>query len=115
MTTRVFDSSSSNLPFNLIVLFRQKCPLVSVIVAVGLANLSCSCDHCENIENKPDKGLLPQNQFCSGTTWPSSSNQGLSRSLPLDPKGRIGENPGNEVDVYVVSLSLFSLAITRQF
>ena len=62
---RVFDSSSSNLLFNvLIVLFRQKCPLVSVIVVAGLANLSCSCDHCVNIENKPDKGLLPQNQFC---------------------------------------------------
>ena len=86
--------------------------LSSVIVVVGLANLSCSCDHCVNIENKPDKGLLPQNQFCF---WHHVTIELQPGSLPLDPNGRIGENPGNEVDVYVVSLSLFSLAITRQF
>ena len=35
------------------VLFRQKYSMVSVTV-VGLANLSCSCDHCMNGENEPD-------------------------------------------------------------
>ena len=90
--------------------------LSSVIVVVGLANLSCSCDHCVNIENKPDKGLLPQNHFFSWHHVTIELQPGSLRvSLSLDPKGRIGENPGNEVDVYVVSLSLFSLAITRQF
>ena len=32
----------------------QKFPLVSVIVVVGLANLSCCYDHCVNVANKPD-------------------------------------------------------------
>ena len=39
-------SFSGNSLVYLIVLFRQKFPLVSVIVVVGLANLSCCCDHC---------------------------------------------------------------------
>ena len=51
-TTVVFDSFSGNSPVYLIALFRQKFPLVSVIVVVGLENLSCCCDHCVN---KPDK------------------------------------------------------------
>ena len=54
-TTLVFDSFSGNSLVYLIVLFRQKFPLVSVIVVVGLANLSCCCDHCVNVANKPDK------------------------------------------------------------
>ena len=39
-TTLVFDSCSGNSPVYQIVLFRQKFPLVSVIVVVGLANLA---------------------------------------------------------------------------
>ena len=39
-TTLVFDSFAANSLVYLIVLFRQKFPLVSVIVVVGLANLS---------------------------------------------------------------------------
>ena len=31
--------------------------LVSVIVVVGLANLSCRCDHCVNVANKADKKM----------------------------------------------------------
>ena len=54
-TTLVFDSFPGNSPVDLIDLFRQKFPLVSVIVVVGLANLSCCCDHCVNVANKPDK------------------------------------------------------------
>ena len=50
-----FDSFSGNSLVYLIVLFRQKFPLVSVIVVVGLANLSCFCDHY--VANKPDKKM----------------------------------------------------------
>ena len=53
-TMLVFDSSGNSLVY-LIVLFRQKFLLVSVIVVVGLANLSFCCDHCVNVANKPDK------------------------------------------------------------
>ena len=52
-TTLVFDAFSGNSLVYLIVLFRQKFPLVSVIVVVGLANLSCCCDHY--VANKRDK------------------------------------------------------------
>ena len=55
LTTLVFDSFSGNSLVYLIVLFRQKFPLISVIVVVWLANLSCCCDHCVNVANKPDK------------------------------------------------------------
>ena len=78
---------------------------VSVIVVVGLENLSCCCDHCVkvvNVANKPDKnnvrqGLLPQNLilFRSHVT---SVFQGLSLSLAR-AVGRVGENPGNEVGI----------------
>ena len=54
-TTLVVDSFSGNSLVYLKVLFRQKFPLVSVIVVVGLANLSFCCDHCVNVANKPDK------------------------------------------------------------
>ena len=53
----MFDSFSGNSLAYLIVLFRQKFPLVSVIVVVGLANLFCCCDHCVNVANKPDKQM----------------------------------------------------------
>ena len=68
---------------------------VSVIVVVGLENLSCCCDHCVkvvNVANKPDKnnvrqGLLPQNLilFRSHVT---SVFQGLSLSLSRRRAGR---------------------------
>ena len=54
-TTLVFDSFSGNSLVALLVLFRQKFPSVSVIVVVGLANVSCSCNHCVNVANKPGK------------------------------------------------------------
>ena len=59
-TTLVFNSFSCNSLVYLIVLFRQKFSLVSVIVVVGLANLSCCCDHCVNVANKPDKKNVRQ-------------------------------------------------------
>ena len=42
--------------------FRQKFPTVSVIV-VGLANLSCSCDHYMNGENKPGTNWETKDSF----------------------------------------------------
>jgi len=54
-TTLVFDSFSGNSLVYLIVSIRQKFPLVSVIAVVGLANVSCCCDHFVNVSNKPDK------------------------------------------------------------
>ena len=78
-TTLVFDSFSGNSLVYLIVLFRQKFPLVSVIVVVGLANLSCCCDHCMNVANKPDKKMWKEIiLFWSHVT---SVFQGLSLSL----------------------------------
>ena len=56
-TTLVFDSFSGNSLVYLIVLFKQKFLLVSVIVVVGSANLSCRCDHCVNVANKPDNKI----------------------------------------------------------
>ena len=98
-TTLVFDSFSGNSLVYLIVLFRQKFPLVSVIVVVGLANLSCCCDHCVNVANTQDKKYVRQRTppselilFCSHVT---SVYQGLSLSRSV---GRVGENPGNEVE-----------------
>ena len=45
----VSDSFSGNSLVYLIVLFRQTFPLVSVIGVVGLANLSCCCDHVVHV------------------------------------------------------------------
>ena len=87
-TTLVFDSFSGNSLVYLIVLFRQKFPLVSVIVVVGLANLSCCCDHCVSVANKPDKNNVRQRSHVT------SVFQRLSLSRYV---GRVGEDPGNEV------------------
>ena len=62
-TTLVVDSFSGNSLVYLIVLFRQKFPLVSVIVVVGLAHLSCCCDHCVTVANKPDQKNVRQRTF----------------------------------------------------
>ena len=97
-TTLVFDSFSGNSLVYLIVLFRQKFPLVSVIVVVGLANLSCCCDHCVNVANKPDKKNVrqrtPPSEIILFWSHVTSVFQGLSLSRSV---GRVGENPGNEV------------------
>ena len=97
-TTLVFDSFSGNSLVYLIVLFRQKFPLVSVIVEVGLANLSCCCDNCVNVANKPDKNNVRQRTPPSKLIlfWSHVTNvfQGLSLSHSV---GWVGENPGNEV------------------
>ena len=47
-TMLVFDSFSGNSLIYLIVLFKQKFPLVSVTVVVGLTT---------NVANKPDKKM----------------------------------------------------------
>ena len=96
-TTLVFDSFSGNSLVYLIVLFRQKFPLVSVIVVVGLANLSCCCDHCVNVANKPDKKNVrqrtPPSEIILFWSHVTSVFQGLSLSRSVE---RVGENPGNE-------------------
>ena len=97
--TLVFDSFSSNSLVYLIVLFRQKFPLVLVIVVVGLANLSCCCDHCVNVANKPDKKNVrqrtPPSELILFWRHVTRGNQGVSFSLASP--GRVGENPGNKV------------------
>ena len=99
-TTLVFYSFSGNSLVYLIVLFTQKFPLVSVIVVVGLANLSCCCDHCVNVANKPDKNnarqRTPPPDLILLRSHVTSVFQGLSLSLSRSV-GRVGENPGNEV------------------
>ena len=96
-TTLVFDSFSGNSLVYLIVLFRQKFPLVSVIVVVGLANLSCCCDHY--VANKRDKKNVrqrtPPSEIILFWSHVTSVFQGLSLSRSV---GRVGENPGNEVE-----------------
>ena len=77
-------------------------PLVSVIVVVGLANLSCCCDHCVNVANKPDKKDVrqrtPPSELILFWSHVTSVFQGLFLSRSV---GRVGENPGNEVgDLY---------------
>ena len=88
----VFDSLSGNSLAYLIVLFRQKFPLLSVIVVVRLANLSCCCDHCMNVANKPDKKNVRQRTPLSELIllWShvTSVFQGLSLSLSLCGAGR---------------------------
>ena len=78
-------SFSGNSLVYLIVLFRQKFPLVSVIVVVGLANLSCCCDHCVNVANKPDKKNVrqrtPPSELILFWSHVTSVFQGLSLSL----------------------------------
>ena len=94
-TTLVFDSFSGNSLVYLIVLFRQKFPLVSVIVVVGLANLSCCCDHY--VANKRDKKNVrqrtPPSEIILFWSHVTSVFQGLSLSRSVE---RVGENPGNE-------------------
>ena len=101
-TTLVFDSFSGNSLVYLIVLFRQKFPLVSVIVIEGLANLFCCCDYCVNIANKPDKKNVrpktPPSELILFWRHVTSVFQGLSLSRSI---GRVGENPGNEVELHV--------------
>ena len=91
-TTLVFDSFSGNSLVYLIVLFRQKFPLVSVIVVVGLANLSCCCDHCVNVANKPDKNNVrqrtPPPELILFRSHVTSVFQVLSLSLLLRRAGR---------------------------
>ena len=93
----VFNSFSCNSLVYLIVLFRQKFPLVSVIVVVGLANLSCCCDHY--VANKRDKKNVrqrtPPSEIILFWSHVTSVFQGLSLSRSI---GRVGENPGNEVE-----------------
>ena len=94
-TTVVFDSFSGNSLVDLIVLFRQKFPLVSVIVVVGLANLSCCCDHCVNVANKKCEtkdSSLRINFFLEprDQRFPGSLSLSLRRA-------QVGESPGNEV------------------
>ena len=104
-TTLVFDSFSGNSLIYLIVLFRQKFPLVSVIVVVGLANLSCCCDHCVNVANKPDKKNVrqrtPPSEIILFWSHVTSVFQGLSLFRSV---GRVGETPGNEVDHLPVTI-----------
>ena len=84
-TTLVFDSFPGNSLVYLIVLFRQKFPLISVIVVVGLASLSCCCDHCVNAGNKPDKNNVkqrtPPSELMLFRSHVTSVFQGLSLSL----------------------------------
>ena len=116
-TTLVFDSFSGNSLVYLIVLFRQKFPLVSVIVVVGLANLSCCCDHY--VANKRDKKNVrqrtPPSEIILFWSHVTSVFQGLSLARSVE---RVGENPGNEdgsfaarwVDrLSVVTVALFVL------
>ena len=93
-----FDSFSGYSLVYPIVLFRQKFPLVSVIVVVRLANLSCCCDHRVNVANNPDKKNVrqrtPPSELILFWSHVTSVFQGLSLSRSV---GRVGENPGNEV------------------
>ena len=97
-TMLVFYSFSGNSLVYLIVWFKQKFLLVSGIVVVGLANLSCCCDHCVNVANKPDTKNVRQRTPSSELTlfWSDVTSvfQGLSLSRSV---GRVGENPGNKV------------------
>ena len=115
-TTRVFDSFSSNSLVYLIVLFRQKFPLVSVIVVVGIANLSCCCDHCMNVANKPDKNNVrqgtPPSELILFRSHVTSVFQGLSLSRSV---GRVGENPGNEVAEKSASVRNCKLRLSFNF
>ena len=113
----VFFSFSGNSLVYLIVWFRQKLPLVSVIVVVGLANLSCCCDHCVNVANKPEtknvRQRTPPPELILFWSHVTSVFQGLSLSRS------VGENPGNEVDAFLVAdlkiicISTGSLRIKR--
>ena len=115
-TTPVFDSFSGNSLVYLIVLFRQKFPLVSVIVVVGIANLSCCCDHCMNVANKPDKNNVrqgtPPSQLILFRSHVTSVFQGLSLSRSV---GRVGENPGNEVAEKSASVRNCKLRLSFNF
>ena len=83
--TLVFDSFSGNSLVYQIVLFRQKFPLASVIVVVGLANLSCCYDQCVNVANKPEKKNVrqrtPPSELILFWSHVTSVFQGLSLSL----------------------------------
>ena len=99
-TTLVFDSFSGNSLVYLRVLFGQKFRLVSVIFVVGLANLSCCCDHY--VANKRDKKNVrqrtPPSEIILFWSHVTSVFQGLSVGLSLVRLvGWVGENPGNEV------------------
>ena len=98
-TTLVFDSFSGNSLVYLIVLFRQKFPLVSVIVVVGLANLSCCCDHCVNVANKPDKKNVRQRTPPSELIFVlEPRDQRFRGSLSLSLRKAVGGNLGKEVE-----------------
>ena len=112
-TTLVFDSFSGNSLVYLIVLFRQKFPLVSVIVVVGLANLSCCCDHYVNIANKPDKKNVrqrtPPSEIILFWSHVTSVFQGLSLSRSVE---RVGENEdGSFAARWVDRLSVVTVAL----
>ena len=103
--TLVFDSFSGNSLVYLIVLFRQKLPLASVIVVVGLANLSCCYDHCVNVANKPEKKNVRQRTPPSELIlfWSHVTSVFQGSLLPaLRTVGRVGENPGNEVVSHLI-------------
>ena len=106
VTTLVFYSFSGNSLVYLIVLFRQKFPLVSVIVVVGLANLSCCCDHCGTLRINQTKkcetkdSSLRINFVLEPRDWrfPGSLSLSLRRARSREPweRGccwtRAGEN-----------------------
>ena len=93
------DSFSGNSLVYLKVLFRQKFPLVSVIVVVGLANLSFCCDHCVNKKNVRQR--TPPSELILFWSNVTRVFQGLSLSRFVR---RVGENPGNEVVGYTYRL-----------
>ena len=103
----VFYSFSGNSLVYLIVWLRQKFPLVSVIIVVGLANLSCCCDHCVNVANQPDtknvRQRTPPSELILFWSHVTSVFQGLSLSRSV---GWVGENPGNEVVTIPHSMNL---------
>ena len=100
-TTLVFDAFSGNSLVYLIVLFRQKFPLVSVIVVVGLANLSCCCDHY--VANKRDKKNVrqrtPPSEIILFWSHVTSVFQGLSLSLRRTGRREPWERGGGHVSL----------------
>ena len=88
-TTLVFDSFCGNSLVYLIVLFRQKFPLVSIIVVLGLANISCCCDHCVNVANKPDKKCETKDSSLRNNFVLEPRNQRFPGSLSLSLR-RVG-------------------------
>ena len=81
------------------MILMEKFPVVSVIVVVGLANLSCCCDHCVNVANKPDKKCETKDSSLRNNFVLEPRDQRFPGSLSRSV-GRVRENPGNEVEVF---------------